>query len=156
MLIAVFSDSHGNTENMRRAIAGARPDRILHLGDLVRDAEAIAAEYPRIPICAVQGNCDLGCVTAPEDRLFELEGVRIFMAHGHRHHVKLGLNSFCNAVHFSGSALGLFGHTHKALWKQYGAMEILNPGSIGDPIRPTYGLVELKNGAAFCRIAELT
>lgn len=155
MLAVVFSDSHGNLENMRRAVADVRPGCILHLGDCVRDAEALAAEFPQIPMHMVRGNCDPDCSAAPEDELFELEGVRLFMAHGHRHHVKLGLDRFCNAVHFSGAALGLFGHTHRALWKQYGAMQVLNPGAVGDPVRPTYGLVEIKDGAAFCKIVEL-
>lgn len=154
MIAAVFSDSHGNTENMRRAIADAAPDCLIHLGDCVRDADEIAREFPQLPLHAVRGNCDPEGA-APEDELFELAGLRLFIAHGHRHHVKFGLNAFCNSVHCSGAALGLFGHTHQAVWKQFGAMQILNPGSVGDPLRPTYALVEIRDGAAFCRIVEL-
>ena len=42
MRIAVFSDSHGVKEPMLAAIEEQKPDMVLHLGDYVRDAEAIA------------------------------------------------------------------------------------------------------------------
>ena len=46
MRIAVFSDSHGVKEPMLAAIEEQKPDMVLHLGDYVRDAEAIAAYFP--------------------------------------------------------------------------------------------------------------
>ena len=46
MRIAVFSDSHGVREPMLAAIEEQKPDMVLHLGDYVRDAEAIAAYFP--------------------------------------------------------------------------------------------------------------
>lgn len=155
MKVLVFSDSHGNTENMRRAVEEQRPDCLIHLGDCVRDARLLASQFPALPMHLVRGNCDYGCASVPESLELELEGVRLFLAHGDRYRVKLGLDSFCNAAHFSGAALGLFGHTHRALWKPFGAMQVLNPGAVGDPLRPTYGLVEITDGAAVCRIVEL-
>ena len=63
MKILVFSDSHGNEDNMIRAVERERPftlDAIVHLGDGWRDAEALHRLYPRIPLEQVPGNCDLG------------------------------------------------------------------------------------------------
>ena len=63
MKILVFSDSHGNEDNMVRAVERERPstlDAIVHLGDGWRDAEALHRLYPRIPLEQVPGNCDLG------------------------------------------------------------------------------------------------
>ena len=53
MKILVFSDSHGNEDNMVRAVERERPstlDAIVHLGDGWRDAEALHRLYPRIPL----------------------------------------------------------------------------------------------------------
>ena len=36
--ILVLSDSHGNVDNMRRAVEQFQPHHILHLGDCRRDA----------------------------------------------------------------------------------------------------------------------
>lgn len=51
MKILVFSDSHGNEDNMIRAVERERPftlDAIVHLGDGWRDAEALHRLYPQI------------------------------------------------------------------------------------------------------------
>ena len=50
MRIAVFSDSHGVKEPMLAAIEEQKPDMVLHLGDYVRDAEAIAAYFPSLDL----------------------------------------------------------------------------------------------------------
>ena len=36
--LLLFSDSHGNVANMADAVRLERPDRVLHMGDLARDA----------------------------------------------------------------------------------------------------------------------
>lgn len=154
MKILVMSDSHGSTGNMLRAVEKTSPSLIIHLGDCVRDTDALEREYPAIPLYRVCGNCDFGSVM-PESGLEEIDGVRVFFAHGHRHNVKLSMNSFCNSVHFSGAQLGLYGHTHRARWKQVGSIEILNPGSIGDHLHPTYAVIETNNGTFSCRTYDL-
>lgn len=154
MKIAVFSDSHKNTQNMLTAIAGFAPDCIIHLGDVSPDADFVAAQFPRITMYNVRGNCDFFS-DAPDSRLIELGGVRIFMAHGHRHGVKSSLDSFLNSVCCSGSALGLFGHTHRAVCRSFGSVQLFNPGSCGSGPRPTYGQIIIENGAAFCKIVDL-
>ena len=58
MKILVFSDSHGVKEPMLAAIEEQKPDMVLHLGDYVRDAEAIAAYFPSLDLRYVRGNCD--------------------------------------------------------------------------------------------------
>lgn len=153
--IAVFSDSHGDTANMYRAIEVYKPDHILHLGDGVRDATAVAACYPDIPLQNVAGNCDWMPAGVPDSLLIELGGVRIFAAHGHRHGVKMGLDSFLNSVHFSGAKLGLFGHTHMAMRRDFGSIQLFNPGSCGYASRPTYGQVVIENGEVFCKIVQI-
>lgn len=155
MKILVMSDSHGREDNMLRAVEKSAPGLMIHLGDCVRDTGCLERAYPSIPLWRVRGNCDFGS-QMPESGLEEVDGVRIFFAHGHRHNVKLNMDSFCNSVCFSGAQLGLYGHTHTARWNQLGGMEILNPGSIGDHFHPTYAVVETTgNGVFCCHIYEL-
>ena len=154
MLFAVFSDSHGNTDRMESVITRCRPDAVIFLGDVVRDIEKVRMHFPELPFHIVRGNCD-GALPGYEDSLFlEPEGIRIFCAHGHNHGVKYGLDKFGISVLCSGAALGLYGHTHRPLWQEVRGVQIMNPGSIGDRLQPTYGLVELRDGGAHCRILD--
>lgn len=152
--IAVFSDSHGNTKNMITAVEGFGPDCLIHLGDVAPDADFIAQQYPALPMYSVRGNCDYFS-TAPESQLIELGGVRIFLAHGHRHGVKISLDSFLNSTCCSGSALGLFGHTHRAVCRSFGNVQLFNPGSCAAGPGPTYGQIVIENGMAFCKIVNI-
>ena len=126
-------------ERMLAAIEEQKPDMVLHLGDYVRDAEAIAAYFPALDLRYVRGNCDAYSHSdAEESLLFNADGVRIFMTHGHRYNVKLGYESLANAAHFSGAQLALFGHTHEADFLRMGDVTLFNPGSAGMG-RQTYG-----------------
>ena len=155
MLLAVFSDSHGNSGPMLRAVRQYRPEHILFLGDGVSDAGAVAAAFPRIPLLILRGNCDWNAADCQESALLELEGVRIFAAHGHRHNVKMDLEGFCNSVCCAGASLGLYGHTHEARITRRDGVTLLNPGSIGSPYAPSCGLVRLHGGDFKCAIKRL-
>lgn len=155
MLLAVFSDSHGSKEPMRRAVSESRPDQVVFLGDGLRDAEEIAFDFPQTPFLILRGNCDWASAGTEESALFELGGVRIFAAHGHRHGVKMGLEGFGVSVQCSGSRLGLYGHTHIARITELEGVTLMNPGSIGS-FSPTYGVVRIKNGDFSCEIVHLT
>ena len=58
--LVLFSDSHGNVANMADVVRLEHPDRVLHMGDLARDAEELARQFPDIPVTYVPGNCDAG------------------------------------------------------------------------------------------------
>ena len=93
MKILVFSDSHGNEDNMVRAVERERPstlDAIVHLGDGWRDAEALHRLYPRIPLEQVPGNCDLGRFEERERVVF-FGDCRVLLCHGHTLGVKSSL-----------------------------------------------------------------
>ena len=90
MKLLIFSDSHGNVANMEDVVRMERPDRILHLGDLVRDAQALQEKFPQIPVLFVPGNCDGRRPDLPDQRVFTLEGCKLLMTHGHIYHVKMG------------------------------------------------------------------
>ena len=46
MKYLVLSDSHGNVDNMARAVEREKPDGIIHLGDCWRDAEELHELFP--------------------------------------------------------------------------------------------------------------
>ena len=154
MLLAVFSDSHGSREPMRRAIRAHNPDMVLHLGDYARDAAALADALPGLEVRYVRGNCDVGS-PAPETLCFALEGVSVFMTHGHLYSVKYTLQSIANAAHFSGARLALFGHTHQAEYRRMGDVLLLNPGSAGRGDEKTFGLLTVEGGEFSWRMERL-
>ena len=90
MNILVLSDSHGNLDNMVRAVEREAPDRIFHLGDGWREAGRLHDRFPALPFWQVRGNCDCAA-PVPAERLVVLEGLRILLCHGHTYHVKSSL-----------------------------------------------------------------
>ena len=154
MTVLVLSDSHGNVDNMIRAVERVQPHRVLHLGDCQRDLAALQAQFPDIPMEGVPGNCDWGSCGQPE-QLIELGGVRIFMLHGHTRNVKNSPMAAMYAAKEYGAQVLLFGHTHAPLVDNDGSLLTLNPGAAGDRLRPTCGVLTIENGHAGIRTLAL-
>ena len=145
MKILVLSDSHGNWENLLRAAEREAPDGIFHLGDGWREAGRLHDRFPDLLFCQVPGNCD--CVAgAPAERIVTLEGLRLLLCHGHTYQVKSSLLTAGYAAEERQLDAFLFGHTHRPLVDRRGRTLFLNPGSIGDRLRPFYGLLTLEDG----------
>ena len=142
MKILVLSDSHGNVDNMIRAVERVQPQRVLHLGDCQRDLTALQAAFPGMPMEGVPGNCDWGSCDQPE-RLLEIGGVRIFALHGHTRNVKHSPMAAMYAAKEYGAQVLLFGHTHVPLVDNDGSLLTLNPGAAGDPLHPTCGVLTI-------------
>ena len=66
MKYLVLSDSHGNVDNMVRAVELVKPHGIIHLGDGWRDVEELRELFPSLPLEQVPGNCDFGRFEALE------------------------------------------------------------------------------------------
>ena len=148
MKIVVFSDSHGRTQAMSRALHQELPDVLIHLGDGFSDLPADIG----IPVYQVRGNCDSPACGLAESRLLELCGARLFLTHGHRYNVKFGLERLQWAALEAQAQLALFGHTHSALLElNRDAPSLMNPGSIaGCP--GSYGVISLKAGQFSCKL----
>lgn len=144
-LVLVVSDSHGDVENMCRAVELTRPALLLHLGDGWRDAEALARRFPDLPMERVPGNCDFRADERAE-RIVEIEGRRVMLCHGHTLGVKTDLGMFLRAALEYGADAALFGHTHKPFVDIRRGVVLLNPGSIGNRVRPTYGTLTIADG----------
>ena len=154
MKILVLSDSHGNVDNMIRAVERESPRAVFHLGDCWRDGQRLHDRFPEIPFEQVPGNCDFHS-QEPAERVLCLEDKRILLCHGHTYGVKQSLTAAGSAAKEKDLDLFLFGHTHKPLVDMRGKTLFLNPGSIGDYSRPTYGIVTLENGKLDVRTALL-
>lgn len=154
MRILVLSDSHGNVDNMVRCVELADPNYILHLGDCAPDADKLHRLFPNIPMDTVPGNCDWGNCDPPE-RLLEIGGKRILILHGHTRNVKSGLMRLTYAAKEIGVDAVLFGHTHQPLVDFDGAMYTMNPGSIGDRLHPTYGIITINASTFDCATYRL-
>lgn len=133
MKILVFSDSHSYTDFMLDRTRLIQPDVLIHLGDYYRDADALALEFPHIPLYALPGNCDqyyAGYLPDPVS-LIELDGIRLFLTHGHKHGVKYDLTKLKMEARRAGAQAVLFGHTHSQLICHEDGLWIINPGSCG-------------------------
>ena len=162
MKILIFSDSHGNNSNIIKACKLHRDaSYILHLGDGKADIEPIKDNLPKC--FAVNGNYEdsfsflLGKGSKNNDvsPLIEIDGLRIFMCHGHRQRVNYGMQNLIYSALENDADIALFGHTHSKYNKYYSGehtavcrekgLYIFNPGSISRPrdsIYPSYGILE--------------
>ena len=154
MKLLVFSDSHGNVEHMRKAVEQERPDQILHLGDVMRDAVELSMAYRNIPLELVPGNCDYA-TDVPAQKILFFEGRRILMTHGHTYHVKLGMGLAVKAAREAQVDILLFGHTHEAFCQQQDGLWIMNPGTIRGGLVPTCGVIRLEGERTICEILEI-
>lgn len=140
--LLVFSDSHKMPLYMREAIQRHKDaDAVLFCGDGEGDFEQMKMLFPEKAFSGVRGNCDWGGMLKDVEVL-DLGGARIFMTHGHRYNVKMGLYTAVMAAREQKADILLFGHTHEALSDYDDGLYILNPGSIsGYPF--TYGVVDI-------------
>ena len=153
--ILIFSDSHGNTRNLSRAIAehGDSVDLILHLGDGIADLPPEAGAMCQ----TVRGNfedCFSRYMDVKTELLLPVAGKTIYACHGHRHGVKTFEAMFARYAAERGADIALFGHTHMpylryAPEEEYGRpLYLFNPGSIGSPRggKASYGILEISEG----------
>lgn len=147
MKILVFSDSHGRTMRMIECVEEENPDMLFHLGDMVEDTRDLRSVFPNLPLANVCGNNDWGS-NAPADRVEVIHGIRFFLTHGHRHHVRVTTEQVVDAARENGCQIALFGHTHESLIESYGDVIVANPGSITLPYAelPSYLRITIEPG----------
>ena len=136
MKLSVFSDSHGSPQKMLDAIKRMQPDMIVHLGDGERDVQLITERFPALPLHAVCGNCDYR-TAKPESQLFDVNGVKVFITHGHVYGVKSSRAALLEAAARRGATVAMYGHTHVAQLVQTDGFTLLNPGSCGLSAKPS-------------------
>lgn len=145
----LLSDTHGNLTMARRIIELEKPDRILHLGDLMTDARALAAEFPQTRLEYVPGNCD-AYSEMPLVKYAVEDGGTILYTHGHEFHVKLSLMRLELAAREAQVQVAAFGHTHRPYCELVNGLWLVNPGSAQR--LANYARVEIKNGISVCSL----
>jgi len=144
MKILIFSDTHGAIQPMLDAVHAEAPDHVIHLGDHIRDADALA-EIISCPVIRIAGNCDFMDLCS-DHLVLEFGGVRLFLTHGHKYGVKTNLLRLTYAAMEAGANAALFGHTHCRLNQEHDGIILFNPGSCGH-YAPTYGVLHIVDGA---------
>lgn len=152
MKVLVISDTHGNIENAKSVLNQVIPEgvkTVLHCGDYISDARLIEKFYPQVEVYGVYGNCDVGFGGAYSE-VITLEGVSIYMSHGHKYGVKWGdYDEVAIDAIAHEATVAICGHSHEAYLKKNQGILIMNPGSLTlprDSRYPSYGILELEDG----------
>ena len=153
--VLVMSDSHGAKAAMLEIVSMENPDFIIHLGDYVRDCDAIEEKFPEIPLRRIRGNGDFSSV-APVDDIFVLENQIFFATHGHTHSVKSGLSRLVDYTKNAKMGIVLFGHTHTPHCDISENSALINPGSVHPSEGGSYAVLSLAaNGELSCEMKNL-
>lgn len=149
MRVLIISDSHGDTKRFDKAIVAFEPDMIIHLGDIERDVEYLKDVYPHIALEAVVGNND-PWVRRETEKVIEVEGIKIFLTHGHLYSVYDGGFRIAKRAEELGCRYALYGHSHIPNEEVHGSVRVFNPGSISRPRAGNYsvGIMEIQEGEA--------
>ncbi len=150
MRIGVLSDTHSLRlpPKLLEGLKGV--DLIIHAGDIC-DAEVLKIlKTLSVPIKAVQGNMDEPALKKklPLKEVFECEGVRIGVYHGHGP-AKNALDNVQAQFKDATVDVAIFGHSHQPFNEKIGAVIYFNPGSPNDAVRApyfSYGLIEITQG----------
>ena len=132
MKVLVFSDSHGELENIKKAIdTYYEIDTIIHLGDYSKDIDHLKKIYEDKIFIQVAGNNDF--TEIPNEKIIDINGHKVFISHGHEYNVYFGIDRLYYRLRELGVNTALYGHTHKPLSYFEDDFLILNPGSISYP-----------------------
>jgi len=127
--LLVMSDTHGDTEVIKR-VREANPnvDAIIHCGD-----SELAFDHPYLEdVWKVRGNCDRDA-RFPDEQLFEVEGINVFVAHGHLLNVKSTIMNLLYRSKEVEANVAFFGHSHVLGAELVDNILFVNPGSLLKP-----------------------
>ncbi len=145
MRIVVISDSHRAIGKLLEIIELHRntADLFIFLGDIDDDFDTVLDVYPSIKYYRVVGNNDWYS-HHPDEQIIDVQGKRIFFAHGHTYGVKHGYEKIIEHSKEINADICLFGHTHLQYTNYDDGLYIMNPGSVR---MGEYGMIDiLKEG----------
>lgn len=131
MLLAVVSDTHRDNFAINKILKKIEnADILIHLGDNTNDAEEMTKKFHG-KVIYVKGNCDF--IGTVENEIIEvIDGIKIFITHGHRYDVKHDINKLLNKAKEEGAHIALYGHTHISRVDFENGIWIINPGSAAE------------------------
>ena len=147
--IFAFSDNHELALPERLCEIARESDYVFFLGDGAARLGELALHKN---FYAVAGNCD--SLPLPEELTLDIEGVRIFLTHGHSYGVKKDLLSLSLRARELGCGLAFFGHTHCGEVIEEDGVTLVNPGSLAHSLfgSPTYAYTVIEKGRAFTKL----
>ena len=166
MKALVFSDSHGASRNIGRALA-MHPDVevVFFLGDGLSDVSGFINSDPAKAWLCVRGNCDYtGTVSGfsvEKTASITLMNKKIVYTHGDLYGVKYGYDGVIRLAEERTADIVLFGHTHvrteKYIPTERGGIYLFNPGSIGISYgsAASYGIIDLSEKGILLSHGEL-
>lgn len=127
MKALVLSDTHGMMEEVSAVCARhqSEVDAIFHCGD----SELPSSSSVLKEMYVVLGNCDFD-KKFPEERLEEINGVRIYVTHGHKYNVKMSYVPLTYRGEEKEADFVFFGHSHVPVAFQENGIVYVNPGSL--------------------------
>lgn len=136
MIVLVVSDSHGRNEHVRQAVEQTKKkygsvDMLLHMGDVETNVEEIMNMIDG-PVHIVAGNND-GGLSLPRQLLVDINGLNVFMTHGHQLGVDYNLHRLELMAETNEASVAMYGHTHYPYLDRNGDIVLLNPGSLTYP-----------------------
>ncbi|MCD8372475.1 MAG: metallophosphoesterase [Clostridia bacterium] len=150
----IVSDTHRNRLPLDRMDGLFKEnDYIIHLGDLSSDGGYIRQKYPQKTI-VLNGNCDLDKL-GEDEKVLEVEGVKIFMCHGHMYGVKQNLSRLASAAKDRGCQAALYGHTHTPRVDEIDGVKLINPGTLSRYSENTYCFMAVTNGRIVEKITRI-
>ena len=150
----VISDSHGNMARLRDLYGiFAESDYIIHLGDTSGDASRIEREFPHKTI-SINGNCD-PVKLGENERVIEIESVKIFATHGHLYSAKTTLLKLAARAKELGCTVALYGHTHSAREDEIDGVTLINPGNLSRYSQNSYCYLAVNGDKAVAKIVNL-
>lgn len=152
--IVVISDTHGNMSRLtqlRRIFEEC--DFIIHLGDTSGDGARIRSEFGDKTIL-INGNCDFS-KTGDDERVLEIENVKIFATHGHLYSVKTTLSKLKDRAKELDCKVALYGHTHVAREDEIDGVTLINPGNMSRYSQNSYCYIAINGDRATTKIVAL-
>lgn len=153
--ILIVSDSHGITKDLEELKERHRNevDFMIHCGD----SELPSDERYMDGFAAVRGNCDFDA-RYPLDRLEVVDGLKIYVTHGHKYSVKSSIMRLHYRAREVDANVVCFGHSHILGAEMIAGILFINPGSILLPRErreKTYVILDVSEGKANLSVFEL-
>ena len=132
MKILICSDSHTRLDYFQKVIDFEEPEMIIFAGDHSTDAVDMSLVYSEILFKIVRGNTDYFDKDTRDIEIFEVNGKKVFLTHGHLFGVKSNLNEIEKKAVSENADICIFGHTHREYMKEIDGVTYLNPGALQD------------------------
>ena len=152
MRILIVSDTHKSHNNLEKVLEETgHIDMLIHLGDVEGREDYIEA-LASCPVHVICGNNDFFS-DLPREEEFFIDGLHVFITHGHGYCVGLGEERLKEEARGRGADIVMYGHTHMPALTIEEDLVTLNPGSIAYPRqkgrKPSYIIMDVdKNGRA--------